>query len=220
MADQNPDQNLSSSEDAGPNKDAPSSENTGPGQNQTSVNDENVTTDENATPEKKYIPATKEDHFENDKPKEGFKFYKKNESGGVDDPPVEVTDPLIAEVETYMVEAPDTDNTEGGGDGDGDVVDQKQRQKDFAKSIIATVMSSPGNNTNLDALEQAVKDAKKDGTAGGRRRTKRKDRKGSRKSRKGAKKGAKKSRKGAKKSQNGGRRSSKNRRKHSHRRKH
>jgi hypothetical protein len=187
------------------------------------VEDENVEeNDENATPEKKYIPATKEDHFENDTPKERIKFYKKNESGdGVDNPPVEVTEPAIADVDTYMVEAPETGNAESDGDDDSSVNDKKRQQQEYANSVINTVMTASGTNTTIDALAQAVEDVKKNGKkGGGRRRTKRKDRKGSRKSRKGVKKGAKKSKKSSQ-SQNGGRRrSSKNRRKHSRRLKH
>jgi hypothetical protein len=178
-----------------------------------------------ATPEKKYIPATKEDHFENDTPKEGIKFYKKNESGdGVDNPPVEVTEPVIADVDKYMVEAPKTGNAEGGDDDDSNVNDQEQQA--YADSIITTVVSASGERTTLEALAQAVEKAQKKGSPaevevkgnaniGGRRRTKRKGRKGSKKSKKGAKKSKKSSQ-----SQNGGRRSRKNRRKHSHRRKH
>jgi hypothetical protein len=179
-----------------------------------------VKTVEDAAPEKKYIQATK-DHFENDTPKERIKFYKKNDSGGVDTPPVEVPEPDIAYVDTYMVEASERGNNENNrGDDDSSVNDKEQQQK-FADNVINTVMTASGTNTTIDALAQAVEDVKKNGKkGGGRRRTKRKDRKGSRKSRKGAKKGAKKSKKSSQ-SQNGGRRrSSKNRRKHSRRLKH
>ena len=182
--------------------------------------------DENATPEKKYIPATKEEHFENDKPKEGIKFYKKNESGdGVDNPPVEVTDPVIAEVDTYMVEAPETGKTEGGGDEreTEEIVDEIFKDVKKIKPEITDEMLQKA----AEKLKKVSADGKVEGAdKGGRRRTKRKgrkgSRKGSRKSRKGAKKGAKKSKKSGQssQSQNGGRRSRKNRRKYSHRRKH
>ena len=91
---------------------------------------------------------------------------------------------------------------------------------DEQKKIISEIVVQTKKAVAVDGQGEVDPNTAKN-QLGGRRRTKRKDRKCSRKSRKGAKKGAKKSRKGAKQSKKGGRRrSSKNRRKHSRRLKH
>jgi hypothetical protein len=173
---------------------------------------------------KKYIPANKDEHFENDKPKPGIIFYEKNATGDgpKDDPPVEVAEPDINKMGDYVVE----DTTAGSSSDSGDsTTASPSLANPLVVKRIASVLAKEGVDMKTLA-EEAAKNA--EGTSvqveadktlnpkkGGRRRTKRKGRKGSKKSKKGAKKSKKSSQ-----SQNGGRRSRRNRRKQSRRSKH